>query len=65
MGPTLMEVPSEGIWTLSLHWAAEGKDLRKGQWKQAVSPVWRLRWTASLSALHLASINLRTPDPSG
>lgn len=33
-----MEVPSEGVWTLSLHWAAEGKDLREGQWKQAVSP---------------------------
>lgn len=38
MGLALMEVPFEGVWTLSLLWVAEGKDLRKGQWKQAVSP---------------------------
>lgn len=31
-----MEVSFWSIWALCPHWAAEGRDLRRGQWKRAM-----------------------------
>lgn len=60
MGPALMEVPFEGVWTLSFPWPLREKISGRDSGNRLCPHGWRLRRPAPLSTVHLTSINLPT-----